>query len=186
MPGKPLSGTCWAPGVALSFSLECSALYTIYIHTPNRKTLQASASFLQKPRRRGRTAAWEARNRIHGQPGQEADLTALATWGFWERTQGSSCWKSGLMSPGCLGQDVPCLEQWAQDSNTCLSSQSLSPSPLPWQGGLRTQPDQSAETVLTTRTSFLSLSAREHNSVHSPTASHEATGFYNWQRGFSY
>lgn len=177
--------------MALSFSLECSALYTTraleaeLIHTPNRKTLQATASFLKKPSQRGRTAAWEVRNRIHRQPGQEADLTALATWGFWEHTQSSSCWKSGLMSPGCLGQDVPCLEQWAQDSDTCLCSQSLPPKSTALAGQAEnTGPDQSAEPVLTTRTSFLTLSAHECTSAHSPTSSHKVTRLYKWQRVF--
>lgn len=47
-----------------------------------------------------------------------------------------------------------------------------------------TEADQSAEPVLTTWTSFLSLSAREQTSAHSPTSSHKATRFYDWQRVF--
>lgn len=95
----------------LSFGLESSALCTTRVpgaelsHTPSRKALQDSCFPLEG--QAGRTAACKERHRTHRQPGQEAELTGLATWGFWEHTQSCSGWKSGFTSPGCLKQDVP-------------------------------------------------------------------------------
>lgn len=91
----------------MRLGLESSAL-----QTPAELSLQGGNShslclLLGEAWPEGRMAAGRCvTGSILRQPGQEADLTGLATWGPWEHTQNCSRWKSGLLSH-CLRQDVP-------------------------------------------------------------------------------
>lgn len=81
-------------GQLLGFDLENSVLEAQLIHTPDRETRQAHCWT--------RGAGWLLRRCVPGQPGQVADLTGRATWGFWKHTQNCLSWKSGFVSPSCL------------------------------------------------------------------------------------
>lgn len=105
-PGKPLSGTCWAPRETLSFGLASAALHGTrvreaeLIHTPSRKALQAFCFLLEEtwPERRdgclrGRCVTGSRK------PGRKLISQA------WPRGDSGSTGRAA--QPGCLRQDVP-------------------------------------------------------------------------------
>lgn len=97
----------------------------------------------------------------------------MATWGILGHTHNCSR-KSGFRSPGCLQQDVPWLEQLAQDSDAPV--QLMAPPPTTLAGWAENMgSDQS--TVLITQTSFLQLlpPAPQHVRVSPHTGLHPPT-----------